>query len=77
VDLRDQLIEELRATVARLMAELTATRAELAAARTEIAALKEELAKSSKNSSKPPSSDGPIARAERKKAASTGRKPGG
>jgi phage terminase Nu1 subunit (DNA packaging protein) len=46
VDLRDQLIEDLRATVARLTVELAATRTELAAARAEIAALKEEAGKS-------------------------------
>jgi transposase len=70
VDARDELIAELRATIAQLTAEL-------AAARAEIAALKEELGKSSKNSSKPPSSDGPAARAERKKKSPSGRKPGG
>jgi transposase len=69
-DSRDDEIAELR----RLVAEL---RAELAAARAEIAKLKEALGQSSKNSSKPPSSDGPAARAERKKKPPTGRKPGG
>ncbi|MBN2839643.1 MAG: IS66 family transposase [Coriobacteriia bacterium] len=44
-DPRDQLIEELRATIARLEAK--------------VADLEEKLRKSSSNSSKPPSSDGP------------------
>jgi transposase len=69
VDARDKLIAEQGTTIERLMAEL-------AAARAEIAALKEALGKSSTNSSKPPSSDGPKARQERKKKTPTGRKPG-
>ncbi len=62
VDPRDDLIAELRAA--------------LAAALAEIVALKEKLGKSSRNSSKPPSSDGPAVPRRPKKAA-TGRKPGG
>ena len=69
-DPRDQEIAELRRQVAEFLAAL-------AAALAEVASLKEELGKSSKNSSKPPSSDGPAARADRKKKAPTGRKPGG
>jgi transposase len=76
-DQRDEEIAELRRQLAERDAIIVEMRAELAAARAEIAALKEELGKSSKNSSKPPSSDGPAARAERKKKAPTGRKPGG
>jgi transposase len=86
-DPRDQEIAELRRQVAELQAALAAALAEIAAlkdelgksstALAEIAALKEELGKSSKNSSKPPSSDGPAERAERKKKPPTGRKPGG
>lgn len=63
MDPRDELIAQLRA--------------ELAAARAEIAALKERLGESSNNSSKPPSSDGPTARGERKRKGPSGRKPGG
>lgn len=69
-DPRDEIIAQLRA-------ELAAARTEIAAARAEIAALKERLGESSNNSSKPPSSDGPAARGERKKKGPTGRKPGG
>jgi transposase len=69
-DWRDELIAQLRA-------ELAVTRAELTAARAEIAALKEQLGASSNNSSRPPSSDAPSARAQRKKKPPTGRKPGG
>jgi transposase len=52
-------------------------KAENTALRAEVAALKEELGRSSNNSGKPPSSDGPEARAERKKKTPTGKKPGG
>lgn len=48
----------------------------IAELRAEVAALNEALAKSSRNSSKPPSSDGPRAKARPKKPRS-GRKPGG
>jgi transposase len=68
-DSRDELIAELR----RQLAERDVIIAEL---RAELAALKEAFAKSSRNSSKPPSSDGPGAKARPKKAPS-GRKPGG
>lgn len=69
-DARDKLIAELREELARV-------RAELAAAREEIARLNEELGRSSNNSSKPPSSDSPSARAARPKKTPTGKKPGG
>jgi transposase len=68
-DPRDELIAELR----RQLAERDEIIAEL---RAELAALKEAFAKSSRNSSKPPSSDGPGAKSRPKKAPS-GRKPGG
>ncbi|MEO7329980.1 MAG: IS66 family transposase [Minicystis sp.] len=83
IDPRDAEIAELRrqlaerdAIIAQLMAELAAARAEIAALRAEVVALKERLGKSSKNSSKPPSSDGPGVKARPKKPPS-GRKPGG
>jgi transposase len=68
-DPRDELIAELL----RQLAERDVIIAEL---RAELAALKEAFAKSSRNSSKPPSSDGPGTKARPKKAPS-GRKPGG
>lgn len=75
-DPRDELIAELRRELAEVRAELVAARAENAELRREIAALKEALGKSSRNSSKPPSSDGPGAKARPKKSPSE-RKPGG
>jgi transposase len=69
IDPRDELIAELR----RQLAERDVIIAEL---RAELAALKEAFAKSSRNSSKPPSSDGPRVKARPKKTRS-GRKPGG
>lgn len=68
-DPRDEEIAELR----RQLAERDTIIAQL---RAELAALKEAFAKSSRNSSKPPSSDGPGAKARPKKSRS-GRKPGG
>ena len=62
IDPRDEVIADLRRQIAALQAEL--------------AALKEAFAKSSRNSSKPPSSDGPRVKARPKKP-SSGRKPGG
>lgn len=68
-DPRDEEIAKLR----RQLAERDTIIAQL---RAELATLKEALAKSSRNSSKPPSSDGPGAKARPKKSRS-GRKPGG
>ena len=67
---RDAIIAELRQEVAQL-------RAKLRAAHEKIAKLEEELGRSSSNSSKPPSSDSPAARAERKRKTPSGRKAGG
>lgn len=75
-DARDVEIAELRRQLAERDAVIDLLRAELAAARVEIAALKEALAKSSRNSSKPPSSDGP-ATPPRPRKPPSGRKPGG
>jgi transposase len=61
---------------ADLRRQLAARDVIIAELRAELAALKEAVAKSSRNSSKPPSSDGPRAKARPKKAPS-GRKPGG
>ena len=51
--------------------------ARVAVLEAENAALKEKLAKSSRNSSKPPSSDGPKERAERRTKKPTGKAAGG
>jgi transposase len=68
-DRRDEEIEELRATIAKLLKVI-----EQQAAR--IADLEEKLRQSSSNSSKPPSSDGPSTKPAPKKKP-TGRGPGG
>ena len=68
-DWRDEVIDELRAMVARQQAEIEALKKR-------VAELEEQLRKSSRNSSKPPSSDGP-AIPPRPKKPPTGRKPGG
>lgn len=67
---------ELRRQLAERDALIEQLRAELSALREQVAALKEALGKSSRNSSKPPSSDGPAAPV-RKRKRPTGRKPGG
>jgi len=68
-DWRDDRIEELLAQNAALMAQVEKLTAR-------VAALEDKIRKSSRNSSKPPSSDGPQAPARPKKPPS-GRKPGG
>ena len=70
-------IANLEALVARLLDEVARLTSENVALKAENAALKEKLAKSSKNSSKPPSSDGPKEKAERRSKKPTGRAAGG
>lgn len=77
VDARDEIIAELRAELRRRDEIIARLSAELRVALDRIAKLEEELGRSSNNSSKPPSSDGPAARAQRKKKTPSGRKPGG
>jgi transposase len=52
------LVGELRSELAEVRAELTVARAEIAELKAENAELKRRLGMNSKNSSKPPSSDG-------------------
>jgi len=73
-DWRDERIEELEKLVEQQRQENAAQRKEIASQRKEIAALRERLAKleerlgkTSRNSSKPPSSDGPSAPPRRKR----------
>lgn len=83
-DPRDQRITELETQVAAQAAQLAAKDAEIAELRhkvdelTELVlALKEQLNRNSGNSSKPPSSDTPNQRAERRGKGGTGGKRGG
>jgi len=69
-DWRDARIAELEARVEKLEALVERLMAENAE-------LKEKLGKSSRNSSKPPSSDGPADKAQRRSKKPTGRAPGG
>lgn len=75
-DPRDAEIADLRQKLAERDAIIEQLRTELTTLKAEIASLKEALGRSSRNSSKPPSSDGPGAKARPKKPPS-GRKPGG
>lgn len=70
-------IAELEALVERLLVRLEKLEAENAALKAKVAELEEKLAKSSRNSSKPPSSDGPKAQHQRPGKKPTGRGPGG
>ena len=73
-------IAQLEARVEALLAEverLKGFEARVAVLEAENAALKEKLGKSSRNSSKPPSSDGPKEKAERSTKKPTGRAAGG
>ena len=74
---RDQLIEELRATIQSLTDEnatLTATISEL---QETIKELRRQLGQNSQNSSRPPSSDGYHKPSPKSQRTKTGRKPGG
>lgn len=70
-------LESVEASHAALQRENAELRRENVALKTKVAELEEKLAKSSRNSSKPPSSDGPKARHERRAKKPTGRGPGG
>jgi transposase len=73
-------VTALLAQVARLTAEVERLKpfeSRVAVLEAENVALKEKLAKSSRNSSKPPSSDGPKEKAERRTKKRTGRAAGG
>jgi transposase len=81
-DWRDRRIAELERQLAERDARIAKLEQQLAAALARIAELEEKLHKSSRNSSKPPSSDNPAQAAERRKKAAAitkpaGRKPGG
>lgn len=73
----EERIAQLEALVERLLARAEALEAENAALKAKVAELEEKLAKSSRNSSKPPSSDGPKERHQRSAKKPTGRGPGG
>ena len=84
MDERDQLIEELRATIQSMsdtIEKLTASNESLAATITElqetIKELHRQLDQNSQNSSKPPSSDGHHKPSPKSQRTKTGRKPGG
>jgi transposase len=69
--------EELAALMVELRAEVAALRAENAQLRVENAELRAQLGQNSRNSSKPPSSDGLIKPAPKSLRGRSGRRPGG
>lgn len=74
----DAVVELVAGLMGEFAARLTALEAENAALRAEVAALRARLALDSRNSSKPPSSDGPGGTPKPKsQRTSSGRKPGG
>ncbi len=75
-DWRDDRIAELEAELARRDRVIAKLTGQVDALRRRVAELEEQLRRSSRNSSKPPSSDGPAV-APRPRKPSTGRKPGG
>ena len=75
-DWRDDRIEELERENAELRRENAELKAQVTKLLDRVVKLEEELRKSSRNSSKPPSSDGPAV-PPRPRKPSTGRKPGG
>ena len=74
-DPRDARIAQLEAELAEARASIAEMKQQLAEARATIAELRARLGQTSRNSNKPPSSDGPGVKRERKEP--TGRKPGG
>ncbi len=78
VDPRDACIARLEAQHAEDQATIAALRQELVEAHATIAELRARLGRDSRNSDKPPSTDGPGSRRRReRKSRHTGRKPGG
>lgn len=75
-DWRDDRIEQLERDNAELKRDNAELKVQVAKLLARVATLEEKLRKSSQNSSKPPSSDGPAV-PPRPKKPSTGRKPGG
>lgn len=74
-DPRDARIAQLEAELAEARASIAGLKQQLAEALATIAELRARLGQNSRNSNKPPSSDGPGVKRERKEP--TGRKPGG
>jgi len=74
-DPRDARIAQLEAELAEARASIAELKQQLAEAQATIAELRARLGQNSRNSNKPPSSDGPGVKRERKEP--TGRKPGG
>jgi transposase len=76
-DPRDQRIAELEAENAAAKARIADLELKVGELTKLVLTLKEQLDRNSSNSSKPPSSDSPNQRAERRGKGGTGRKPGG